>query len=100
MKREVQILTPEEIEQKLSGKTNCKYREGKLELDLDFDSYREGIEFVNLVAKIAEDLDHHPEITIGYKKVRICVFTHSHSSITHLDFELMERIEALYSSSN
>ncbi len=95
MKRNVRKLSNQEIEEKLSVNTKCQYREGQLEMELDFGTYLEGVGFANRVAEIAESLDHHPEITIGYKKVRIHVFTHSHSSITNLDFELMEQIAAL-----
>ena len=35
----------------------------------EFNSYLDGIDFVNEIANLAEQENHHPDITIGYCKV-------------------------------
>jgi len=53
------------------------------------------MEFVNKIAAEAERVQHHPNITIRYNKVRISVTTHSYSGLTYQDFELAKFIEQL-----
>ena len=42
----------------------------------EFNSYLDGIDFVNEVANLAEQENHHPDIEIGYCKVTISLTTH------------------------
>ena len=59
-----------------------------------FGSFGTAVAFVNQVADIAEKLDHHPDILLQYKKVRLSVSTHSAGGLTELDFTLAQRIDA------
>ena len=45
-------------------------------------------DFVNGVAEVAEDEEHHPDIDIRFNKVRLVVSTHSKGGLTELDFAL------------
>ena len=49
--------------------------------------------FVNQVADLSEQADHHPDIHIDYRRVTLTLSTHSEGGITHKDFLLAERIE-------
>jgi 4a-hydroxytetrahydrobiopterin dehydratase len=62
-----------------------------------FDNFLEAIDFVNQVADVAMQLDHHPDILIhGYKNVTITTTTHEEcNKITDLDKKLAQQIEAL-----
>jgi len=60
-----------------------------------FPTYLAGIEFVRQVAEIAESLNHHPDIYIGWRKVRLAIMTHSKKAITALDGEFVRRVEEL-----
>jgi 4a-hydroxytetrahydrobiopterin dehydratase len=54
------------------------------------------IAFVNRVAELAQDADHHPDILVhGWNKVRLELSTHSAGGLTAADFALAERIDAL-----
>src|SRR5579872_3176420 len=65
-------------------------REWKLE---DFDA---AIAFVNSVAALAQEANHHPDILVhGWNKVRLTLSTHSEGGLTASDFELASRIDAL-----
>lgn len=61
----------------------------------EFDDFTQAIDFVNSVAEIAEEDDHHPEIDIRYNKVRVALSTHSEGGLTELDFETAEKIDTL-----
>ncbi|MHA2103954.1 MAG: 4a-hydroxytetrahydrobiopterin dehydratase [Candidatus Hodarchaeales archaeon] len=73
----------------------------KISKEFTFDTYMDGIDFVNKVGKLAEELNHHPEITIGYRVVKITSTTHSAGKkITDMDLELGNNIDEIYDKIN
>jgi 4a-hydroxytetrahydrobiopterin dehydratase len=58
-----------------------------------FEAFRDSIVFVNRVASLADDADHHPDIDIRYDKVRIGLSTHDAGGITEKDTGLAEKID-------
>ena len=66
-----------------------------IERTFEFDDFSESIDFVNGVAEVAEDEEHHPDFDIRYNKVRLILSTHSKGGLTELDFNLAERIDTL-----
>lgn len=60
----------------------------------EFSDFNSSIDFVNKVAKIANELNHHPTININYNIVEIKTTTHDRGDIiTDKDFELAQQIE-------
>ncbi len=51
-----------------------------------FDSYSATINFVNRVAEIAEQQDHHPELIVSYQRCKVIWLTHSVNGLTENDF--------------
>ena len=66
-----------------------------IERTFEFDDFADAIDFVNAVAEVAEEEEHHPDIDIRYNKVRLVVSTHSKGGLTELDFGLAQRIDTL-----
>jgi 4a-hydroxytetrahydrobiopterin dehydratase len=66
-----------------------------LSKEFKFKNFLEAIAFVNGVAKISEEENHHPKITIDYNKVRIESFTHDKGEVTEKDYDLMKRISSM-----
>lgn len=64
-----------------------------------FLTYLSGLEFVNSLAQIAEKLNHHPDLFLGYRKVTVEIFTHSKNTITDLDLLFAEEAETKYKDS-
>ena len=54
----------------------------------EFKSFESAIEFINLVAKKCDELDHHPTWENTYNKIRIELNTLDINGISSLDFEL------------
>lgn len=68
----------------------------KLEKVLVFKNFKEALDFVNKVGKIAEAEDHHPDISIfNYRKVRIELSTHAVGGLSENDFILAAKIDEL-----
>ena len=67
-----------------------------IQRDFECPDFPAAIEFVNAVAGIAEDRNHHPDILIhGWNKVRLTVTNHSEGGLTEADFGLAHAIDAL-----
>jgi 4a-hydroxytetrahydrobiopterin dehydratase len=61
----------------------------------DFDDYHQTIAFVNAVAEVAHQMDHHPELTVSYSRCVVSFSTHSVSGVTHNDIEAARRVDTL-----
>ena len=58
-------------------------------------NFSEAFAFMMRVARIAEQLNHHPNWSNVYNTVDIALFTHEQDAITELDIEFAQRVEAL-----
>jgi 4a-hydroxytetrahydrobiopterin dehydratase len=55
----------------------------------------ETVMLFNAIAYLAEQADHHPDMTASYASLEIRLTTHSAGGITDKDFHLAGKIEAL-----
>jgi 4a-hydroxytetrahydrobiopterin dehydratase len=70
-------------------------RDGALERTLEFASFPDGIAFVNRLAQLAEQENHHPDIQISYRRVTVRWTTHSAGGITDRDRALAAATDTL-----
>ncbi len=89
------LLTTQDIKDWLKKLPEWELEKKHIERTFEFDDFSEAIEFVNGVAEISEEEDHHPEIDIRYSKVKLSLSTHSEGGLTDMDFELAEKIDTL-----
>ena len=90
-----QLLDAKEIKAALKELPEWDLEKKSIERTFEFDDFAGAIDFVNAVAEVAEDEEHHPDIDIRYNKVRLVLSTHSKGGLTELDFGLAERIDTL-----
>lgn len=65
----------------------------KLEKTYKFPTYKETINFVNKVSKIAERQDHHPEMVVGYDFVKVSLFDHEKKSVSDKCYKFSETLD-------
>ncbi len=70
----------------------------KLRKEFVFSTYMEAIGFVNNIAVLAEEEDHHPYIHVNYKTVILIIFTHKISGLHENDFILAAKCDLTYVS--
>ena len=74
-----------------------KEEDNKLTRSVKFKDIRAAMAFMNNVADVAEELDHHPWWSNVYNKVEIELTTHdAGNTVTDKDVELARRIDQLY----
>jgi 4a-hydroxytetrahydrobiopterin dehydratase len=62
----------------------------------ELEDFAAAMRFVNRVADLAEDANHHPDILVhGWNKVRLSVTNHSEGGLTEADFALAARVDEL-----
>jgi 4a-hydroxytetrahydrobiopterin dehydratase len=66
-----------------------------IERTLELPSFRAAVEAISVIADVAEQLDHHPDMDLRWTKVRVAVVTHSAGGLTDLDLELARRVDLL-----
>ena len=71
--------------------------DGKLATSFTFRNYYETIAFVNAVAWISHQEDHHPELMVSYKLCAVAYATHSAGGeLSENDFICAARVSDLY----
>jgi 4a-hydroxytetrahydrobiopterin dehydratase len=64
--------------------------------DLKFDDFAQAMAYVNRVADLAEEVNHHPDILVhGWNRVRLTLTTHSAGTLTDNDYSMARRIDQL-----
>jgi len=66
--------------------------DGRLEREYRFPDFATALAFTNEVGAIAESEGHHPDILLGWGRVRIRLWTHASDGLTENDFILAAKI--------
>jgi len=91
------LLEKSDIEQRLAGLAGWELLGGaSIEREWKLADFADAIAFVNRVAAVAEQANHHPDILVhGWNKVRLTLSTHSEGGLTEADFQLAEQVDRL-----
>lgn len=68
---------------------------GHLQRTFQFPSFRFAKQFVDKVADLAEEMNHHPDICLNYDKVTVSLVSHDANGITYRDTTLAGRIQEI-----
>lgn len=70
-------------------------KQNQIRFDFMFKDFYETISFVNALAWVANQQDHHPELEVGYKHCLVLLGTHSVGGLSINDFICAAKIEKL-----
>ena len=68
-----------------------------LERQFKFDNFKQALEFTNKVGELAERVGHHPDIHLGWGKVKLTVWTHKIGGLSEADFVFAAKVNQLKS---
>ncbi|MFT6332748.1 MAG: 4a-hydroxytetrahydrobiopterin dehydratase [Lentimonas sp.] len=60
-----------------------------------FKDWKETLNFINKVSVIAEDMNHHPDVSFSYGWCNIRIKTHDIEALSELDFKLAVEINKI-----
>jgi 4a-hydroxytetrahydrobiopterin dehydratase len=89
------VLSTEEVRKQMKKVPEWELEGKAITKTIEFETFSDAIDYVNGVAEIAEDHDHHPDIDIRYTKVLLSLTTHSAGGLTPADFEAAAAIDSL-----
>jgi 4a-hydroxytetrahydrobiopterin dehydratase len=90
-------LSDDEIQSRLEGLEGWE-RDG----DAIAKAFKRGdfvgsVRFVDAIVEPAEDMGHHPDLSISWDEVAVSITTHAEGGLTENDFELAKRIDEVAS---
>ena len=89
------LQSVEDIENDLSKLNVWVYKDNKIKKELKFDSYMQSIDFINVISKKAEQLNHHPNLIVGYCQIIIEFTSHDLGGVTQDCFNMAKYIDSI-----
>jgi 4a-hydroxytetrahydrobiopterin dehydratase len=87
-------LDHSEIDSTLAG-TGWERSGDEISRTIDCGTFPKALEFVNAVGELAEAANHHPDIDIRWKNVKLLLTTHSDGGLTQKDLDLARQIDQI-----
>ena len=89
------IVSNDDIQSSLKTLSGWEFSDNKLKRELQFGSYMDGIEFVNSLAKKAEEREHHPDLVVGYCRVHVEFTSHDLGGVSEECINMASYIESI-----
>jgi 4a-hydroxytetrahydrobiopterin dehydratase len=93
-----ELLKPEAVQTLLLEVPEWKLEGDAISRTVEFPNFLEAVDAVNSIAREAEAMDHHPDIDIRWRTVRLVLSTHSDGGLTTLDFQLAKKLDQILPS--
>jgi 4a-hydroxytetrahydrobiopterin dehydratase len=90
----VALLNPSELSAALAELPEWSGDSSGIRRTVQAENFLAGIDLVVEVARMAEDMNHHPDIDIRWRNVTFGLSTHDAGGVTSLDIDLAKRIDA------
>ena len=88
------LISPDEINKSLSSK-GWNYNNNKITKSFKFDTYMDGIKFMNKAAQLAETHNHHPDMNVSWCGVNVVISSHDLGGVTTKCVNLAMRIDLI-----
>lgn len=88
----MKVLTEEEINRYLESLDDWQLDGNAIKREWIFKDFSEAMDFINMIAVIAENHNHHPEIYNIYNRVSLRFNTHDVGGITEKDINIVKDI--------
>ena len=79
----------------LASHDGWRVSDGYLVREVRMTDYRATARLFEAQVDTAESLDHHPVVTIGYRSVRVELWTHDRGGVTRLDTDYAEAFDEI-----
>ncbi|TMI06374.1 4a-hydroxytetrahydrobiopterin dehydratase [Candidatus Bathyarchaeota archaeon] len=90
-------FTVAEASERLKDLPGWVLQSGSIQKEFRFKSYLAGLDFADSLGKIAELENHHPDLFIGWRRVKVVLSTHAIRGLSQNDFVMAAKSELEYS---
>ena len=80
------LITDDDAQHRLEALPGWQLASGAIVKEFTFGGFPDAVAFVSALVAPAEAADHHPDLEIHYRRVRVTYRTHSAGGLTELDF--------------
>ena len=88
-------LRGEDVSAALASLPHFRGDEDGLRAEIAWPSFAAAVAFVDEVARLAEGLNHHPDLDLGYRRVRLELRSRDVDGVSRRDIELAQAVERL-----
>ena len=89
-------LTHRQIKASLKAVANWSQRAQTICRTYKFEGFLNSIDIVDRIARLAQKLDHHPDIDIRFDQVMLILATPDAGGLTEKDFSLARQCDEVY----
>ena len=86
-------ITSEAAKNYLNDLPGWALSENQIEKEFKFKTYLDGLEFAYSLGKTAEEEDHHPDMVINWRRVKVTLTTHAIKGLSENDFIIAAKAE-------
>lgn len=86
-------LTDDQARERAAGLDGWELVGNAIRKPYKFADFKSAMAFVNRVAVLAEEVDHHPDFLIEYDRVTLTLTSHDSGGLTERDFRLARKID-------
>jgi 4a-hydroxytetrahydrobiopterin dehydratase len=92
---EMDLLPDNEIQSRLSDLEGWSRDGNAITKSFKNDDFVGSVRFVDSLVEPAEDMGHHPDLSLSWDEVKVSITNHAAGGLTESDFELAKRIDGL-----
>ncbi len=89
------VLDTDTITQALEELPGWQLEGDAIRREFTFDDFLAAVDFINRLAPLAEEANHHPELTNVYATVTVVLTTHDEGGVTTKDLDLARAIDGV-----
>ncbi len=88
-------LSASEVDDLLAALTDWELdpESGAIVRHLEFPTFADAIQFINRIAQDADEHDHHPDIDIRYRRLKVALISHDVGGLTKRDSRMARLID-------
>ncbi len=88
-------LSVTEIQEKLSALNEWEFKDNTIRKTFTFETYMESIAFINRLAEIAEEANHHPDMVVGWCRIDVAFTSHDQGGVTDQCIAMAKAVDSL-----
>jgi 4a-hydroxytetrahydrobiopterin dehydratase len=91
----VELLPDDEIASRLGELEGWRRDGDSITKTFKNDDFVGSVRFVDALVEPAEDMGHHPDLSLSWDEVTVSITNHAAGGLTENDFELAKRIDGI-----
>ena len=88
-------LSISDIQYAISNLYGWEFKNNAIHKIFTFESYLNSIAFINRLAEIAEEKNHHPDMVVGWCKIDVAFTSHDQGGVTTACIDMAKKTESV-----